>query len=345
MTKEKLFIIFNDTHLKSGNEDAVLVSVRHMINYAKDNGIKTIVFAGDLFHSRSKQDENCINTCDAIFSEIHAAGIHFIVFAGNHDKTSYYSHTSFLDVYRFHPNVTFTNKMMDIKIGKLNITLLPFFHDTLLVPMLEEHNGGDMLISHFEMKGSTHLGKVSEKSNITRKTLSKWNKTYLGHYHNTHEITPNIIHLPSLRQNDFGEDNLKGFTVIYDDGSYEIIKGVFKEFTKIVIDVDTVSTDDIKKLISEHTGSNDTIRFEFTGAEQKLKSLDKNLFDKTAIDVKFKYDKTFTFEKNEEAPKLIKKFDVENIEKAFESFCKNKELDYEKGKELLTKFLDKKKAA
>lgn len=338
------FIIFNDAHLQKSNEKEVLLSVMHMVNYAVKIGVKTIVFAGDLFESRKQQEESLFNTCTAIFDYIRNAGIHLIFFAGNHDKTSYNSYSSFLDVYKYHPQTTFTDRVLRMDIEGIDVTLIPFFDDSLLVPMLEEAEGGDMLISHFEMKGSNHLGKVSEKGNITRTTLKKWKKTYLGHYHNTHEITPDIVHLPSLRQNDFGENNLKGFSVIYDDLSYEIIKGVFKEFVKIELDVDNVDTETVKALIREHENSPNTVRFEITGSEAKLKSLDNKLFDNTGIDFKKKFDKEFSFDETErELPKATPTFDRGNIELEFEAYCERKGYDHKKGHELLTKFLNRKK--
>jgi DNA repair exonuclease SbcCD nuclease subunit len=339
--KNPIFIIFNDAHLKPGNEEETLLSVRHMISYAVKNKIKTIVFAGDLFHSRSNQKESVLQAADKIFEEINLAGLYFIIFPGNHDKTTYTSYTSFLDVYRFHPNVLFTNKIMNIEIGGKSVTLLPFFDDSMLVPMLEEAEGADILISHFEMAGSSHLGQVSDKGSITKKTLRKWGKTYLGHYHNTHEITPNIIHLPSLRQQDFGEDSHKGFSVIFDDSSYEIIQGVFRLFTKVILDIDTLTTAEVKELIKTYANSSDSIRFELIGEESKLKALDKEQFKGTGIDIKLKYEKKYSSESEEDAPKLIKKFDMGQVVSTFKEFCIEKGYDHEIGLTYLNKFLSR----
>lgn len=339
--KKPLFIIFNDAHLKPGNEEETLLSVRHMISYSLTNHISMVIFAGDLFHSRSNQKESVLNACDKIFELINEAGLQFVIFPGNHDKTTYTSYTSFLDVYRFHPNVLFTDRLMNIEVGGKTITLLPFFDDSMLVPMLEEASGGDILISHFEMAGSSHLGQVSEKSSITRKTLKKWKKTYLGHYHNTHEITPDIIHLPSLRQQDFGEDNVKGFSVIYEDLSYEVIQGVFKSFTKVVLNIDTLTTPEIKALIKTYAHSSDTIRFELIGEESKLKALDKEQFKGTGIDIKLKYEKKYATVSEEDAPKLIKKFDMGQVVTTFKEFCIEKGYDHEIGLTYLNKFLNK----
>jgi exonuclease SbcD len=335
-----IFIIFNDAHLKAGNEEATIHSVRMMVDYAILNNIKTIVFAGDLFHSRSNQKESVLQACDKIFEIIYEAGMLFYVFPGNHDKTSYFNYTSFLDVYRFHPGVRFTDRLLNVNIEGVSVTLLPFFDDSMLVPMIEEAEGSDILISHFEMKGSSHLGKVSEKGNITRRTLKKWKKTYLGHYHNTHEITENIVHLPSLRQQDFGEDSNKGFSVIYKDLSYEIIKGSFVEFKKITLDVDTLTSIEIKQLIKDHSSSKDTIRFELVGEESKLKALNKEQFKGTGIDVKVKYEKKFQ-DSEIVAPKLIQKFDLGQVVLTFKSFCEEKGYNHEIGFKYLNNFLNK----
>lgn len=343
--KQPKFIIFNDAHLKKENEEAVLLSVRHMVSYAVEHGIKSIVFAGDLFHFRKAQEESLFQTCNSIFDEISKAGIHLYFFAGNHDRTSYTSFNSFLDIYRFHPNTTFAREITKLEIEGISVTLLPFFDDSMLVPMLEEAEGTDLLISHFELKGSNHLGHISEKETITPKMLRKWTKTYLGHYHNTQEVTPNIIHLPSLRQNDHGENNLKGFSVIFDDLSYEIIKGVFKEFVTLKLDIEDLDTEAIKSLIVEHENSPNTVRFEISGSDEKLKALDVRLFDNTGIDLKKKYDKEYDYDDPEEkdAPKVVQQFNKESIEEEFKNFCEKKGYDYDFGKTLLDEFLTKKR--
>ena len=268
----------------------------------------------------------------------YSAGCTLYIFPGNHDKTIYEGYDSFLDSFRFYPGVVFNKKISDIEINGKKITLLPFFSDNMLIPMIENHQGGDILISHFEMSGSTNLGRVSEKASITRTMLKKWNKTYLGHYHNTHEITKNIVHLPSLRQNDFGEDSNKGFSVIYEDLSYEIIKGIFKGFNKITIDINTISTEELNQLIKTHKNNSDTIRFEFTGDESKLKSIDRSMFIDTRIDVKIKYDVKYEIE-NKVAPKLVKKYDIDQIKDKFKIFCEQKEYSEKEGLMYLTNFL------
>ena len=342
MSKVKKFIIWNDLHLGIGNEEAVIVSVKHMISYLLEHNLKTLVFAGDFFHSRSNQTESVLNAANEVFRLIHQAGIRHILIPGNHDRTSYFSFSSFLDVFKHHPRVELYTELTHLEIEGIKVTLLPFFDDSMLVPMIEQSEGSQILISHFDMQGSTHLGKVCEKASITKRTVKKWDKVYLGHYHNTHEITKDIVHLPSLRQSSFGEDDKKGFTIIYDDLSYEIVPGVFKRFNKLVLNIDELSNDNIKELISIHSNSSDTIRFEFIGEETKLKALDKEQFLGTGIDVKLKFQKKYKVEDTVK-PELIKKFDRGQIEKSFKEFCEEKDYLYEEGVVMLNEFLNKPK--
>jgi len=337
MAKNPIAIIYNDIHLKTGNELDTIRSIKHMIKYAVKNKIDTLIMAGDLFDSRSFQRQSVLHTCDSIISMCEEAGLTSYWFPGNHDKSIYKSEDSFLDIYRHHPNIIFNKVESRIELGGVGITLIPFFSDDILVPMLEKAKPNDVLISHFEMKGSTNLGHVIEHSNITRKLLKKFKKTYLGHFHNHHEITKDIVHLPSLRPQNFGEDNVKGFSVLYDDLSYELVQGDFRKYHKISIDVETVDTADIQKLINEHSNSEDSVRIEFTGPESKLKSLDKGMFVDTGIDIQLKFEKIFDVE-NIVYPKVSKTHNKSSIKENLEDFCKEKGYDLKLGLKLLNKF-------
>lgn len=342
MKKKPIAIIFNDTHLKPENEIGVLESVNHLVRYAVKTGIDKLIFAGDLFDSRSFQRQSVLHTLDKALRTINEAGLTLYIIPGNHDKTLYNSEDSFLDIYRFYPGVKFYKSISKIQIDGIDITLLPFFSDDILVPLLKEAEGGDILISHFEMQGSTNLGRVSAKDNITKKMLKKWKRVYLGHYHNHHEITKEIVHLPSLRQNNFGEDSNKGFSVLYDDLSYEIIKGVFRAFNKVSINIESTTTKDLKDLINLHKNSKDSVRFEFYGEESKVKAIDKSLFKDTGIDVKIKYDTKHNFDADDLIkPEVVKKHNKETVKEAFGRFCEEKGYNYEEGLVFLNNFLNK----
>ena len=80
---------------------------------------------------------------------INKAKCKLYLFPGNHDKTVYASFDSFLDIYRHHPSVEFNRELKNIIIEGVSIDLLPFFSDDMLIPMIKEAEGADVLISHF----------------------------------------------------------------------------------------------------------------------------------------------------------------------------------------------------
>lgn len=340
MKKEK-FIIFNDIHIKNGNEDSVYEAIEYLVEYSNKKNINEVVLNGDVFDSRSFQRLSHLKCFEKILDLFKVNGIICHTVVGNHDKTKYDSIDNFIEPFKHHPSIKLYSNILDTQIAGINVTISPFFTDKILYEQLSNHNGGNLLIGHWSCEGSSHLGHVAE-SQINKKLLSKWNKIYLGHYHNHQNVNEIVTHLPSLIQNDFGEDNVKGFTVIYDDLSYELIKGKFKEFKKVLIDLNETSIQSVKELIKAEQNSLKVVRFEFIGDESKLKTLDKSLFNGTGIDVKLKFDKKYDFNEDHIMPTVIERYGQDDIETEFKNFCNNKGYDYEFGKTLLDKFFKNK---
>ena len=84
-----------------------------------------------------------------------------------------------------------------------------------------------------------------------------------------------------------GENNEKGFTVLYSDGSHEFAKSKFKEYIKVRVDVDKASKKELNDLVTEY--SNQTkhsyVRFVLEGTEDKIKSINKDVLQSSGIDI------------------------------------------------------------
>lgn len=342
--RKPIAIMFNDVHLKFGNEKSIIEATKYMVKYAVDSNIKTIIFAGDLFDSRQFQRQSILRAFDTMLGMFDNAGLFLHFFAGNHDKTVYADDFSFLTIFRHYPNTAFYEKETDVNINGIEITFMPFWDDDILIPKLIAHKGGDLLISHFAMDGSVNLGHSIKKPALNVKLLSKWKSVKLGHYHNYVEITPNITHMASFMQNNYGETSDKGFAVIFDDLSHESIKGCFKEFKKISINVDTTTLVEIKEVIEQYRNSSMSVRIELSGSENKLKAIKKQkaLFDEAGIDLKTKSIKKFDFDNLEiEMPEVIESYGKHEVEETFEKYCEKQGFDYEEGKVLLNEFFKK----
>ena len=315
-----------------------------MVKKAEELSIKYIFFAGDCFDSRTFQRQSLLKTFDEMLDYVDKSSCEMYAIPGNHDKTLYSSKYSFLNPFKFHPSFHYIDDLNTINfkdIGK-TITFLPFFEEEMLLDKIKISEKSDILISHFEMEGSTNLGRTITKSKIKIDSLNKWGKVFLGHYHNYHKISNNIFHLPSFLQNNFGEDLNKGFTIIYEDDSHEIIQSNSKKYIKVEINIDEMKQNELEDLKKIYANSLDSIMFKISGSEAKIKSLDKSQFQELGITINCNYDFENNFDEMD-IPKLKTSYDEVGIKDAFKNYCSSKKIDETKFNKYLYDFLKLKK--
>ena len=228
-------------------------------------------------------------------------------------------------------------------ISGIDLIFIPFFKEELWLNVYENKiktNGfrdiKHILCSHIAVNGSRNNDGTAIENGISPSLFKDFDKVFLGHYHDMQQPAKNIYHLPSIQQNNFGENNEKGFTVLYSDGSHELVKSKFKEYVKVKIDVDKVSKKELNDLVTEY--SNQTkdsyIRFILEGTEDKIKSINKDVLQSSGIDIKTVNKEienvTVDFDEIE-----IKKYTKDDLLDEFQMFCEEYDKDYEKGLEYI----------
>lgn len=334
--------ISNDWHIKEDNTEQLINLVIEQCELNKNLGIKYIICIGDIFNSRKSQSLLVLNTFGRILDIVQEYGFELWAIPGNHDKTSYTSDESFLDQFKHHPNFRLIHLSGGLPFKKHNIFLhfLPFWSNEiwlerfdLLLDYIGDFEKGEkhILCSHIAVEGSINNDGSKVNSSIKPSMFKKFYKVFLGHYHNQQKISSNIYHLPSIQQNNFGEDSEKGFTVIYSDGSHKLFESNFKTFKKIKLNVDKLSKDNIREYIKEYeTQTNDSnIRFILEGSEEKLKSLNKEQFLQAGIEIQTKNNEIGIIEDFDTVE--ITKYTDENIIDEFKEFCEEKGLDFKHG--------------
>lgn len=336
MLKRPITIISNDQHIKDDNVEEKKKLFRQQCELAKSLNIDNISLLGDLFDSRKHQSLRVLNGISDIFNMIEDYGLICHIIPGNHDKTNYQSDESFLDSFRFHPNVKLYRDVTIVSIDGLNLYFVPFWEDSILVDKLSNIEDNSIILSHFGTNGSINNDGTKHNTVITIESLKRFKKVLLGHFHDQMQVGSNIYHLPSIQQNNFGENSDKGFTVLYSDGSHELVKSKFKEYVKVKIDVDKVSKKELNDLVTEY--SNQTkdsyVRFILEGTEDKIKSINKDVLQSSGIDIKTVNKEienvTVDFDEIE-----IKKYIKEDLLDEFQMFCEEYDKDYEKGLEYI----------
>jgi hypothetical protein len=152
-----------------------------------------------------------------------------------------------------------------------------------------------------------------------------------GHYHNAHKAGSNIYHLPSIYQHDFSEDSNKGWTILYDDWSMELVKSEFKQYKTYDINLDDskFTKKALNNLIKDCSGDDSYIRFKISGSEAKINAFKKDSI--VAMGIKVETDIKCPVGAKNESDVNIQKYTDDSILEAFKKFCKQEDLVYEEG--------------
>lgn len=341
--KRPIALISNDWHLEENNADQVISVILQKIEYYNSLQDKNVRFIclGDVFDSRKSQKEATLLAFNRILDLIHDDKIVLDCIPGNHDKTDYNSLNSYLDVFYHHPALNLYNDTAYFQVNGIRFLFQPFISEDKWIQSIEQVKtkktidlSNTVLLSHIAVNGSINNDNTKVESRITKDFLSDFRLILLGHYHNTHQVSKNIIHLPSIRQKNFGEDKIKGFTVLYDDFSYEIIKCVSKEYITLTLDASKVNSETINDIIDEFNKNKDNVnlRVEFRGSVAEAKSLYLSKLKANGIKLKF------VFLDNNQEHKMdlndIEIVDFESNEKiieAFKDFCEDRSINVDEG--------------
>ena len=334
--KKPIAIISTDWHLNENNAVELFDIVEQEIALAKEKGVNDVIWLGDVFDSRISQRQELLVTLSEWLQMYSDAGLRLHIIPGNHDKTDYTDDSSFLSPYKYHPNVHLMETPQMCVIGGLRCTFVPYYAQDVWLKKFEEAQAGDLLFSHQAVQGSINNDGSIVNNSIPTKLFKGFTKVFLGHYHNAQQPAKNVFHLQSVRQNNYGENEEKGFTVLYSDTSFEFVKSVFTPFREIKIDVASATPDVLAKVVKMGAkGVN--LRVLLVGDVQTVKSIDRKKFTEAGIAVKTKYTDV-EVEELDEAVAAQNLTDTDILAK-FKKFCEDKNYDYETGYKLLKEIM------
>lgn len=342
---------FTDIHLVRENIEEVFKLIEEGCDLSDQLGIDLFFISGDVLDSRVSQRLDVLIGLHRIFDLLEQRGKHALIIPGNHDKTDYKAKESFLDPFAHHPAITLFPEYEPVLVEGVLFHFLPFFEYgcELFNDNLEEllfnvdSSKKNVLIGHMAVEGSVNNDGSKVTGVLNRGQLKTLDLVLLGHYHNTHSIGKNIIHIPSLRQNNFGEDENKGFTVVYEDLELETFSPAFTRYKVYRFNLDTDDLGDIITVSNEIHGNGNRNRFEFTGERERVKGFDGSRFEDMGINVKKKYaDLEGVLDPDRPQENLVLNTWTETkIVERLGKFCEKNKLDSKYGLELLTKIMNK----
>jgi len=186
-------------------------TLRWILQYGVDNGIKDCVFLGDVHGEKDRIQNRVKNRLIDIFNDARKSRNLVVVISGNHDKRGdaikYLE--NYADVY---------NEPEVVKIGGISTALVPHISrgTQLDVEMVEEFlkkADAPRVFGHFFVDGF----QPPNSRAVDFKLLSKFGLVLLGHQHLFTEITKRMYYLGSIYQEDFGEAGQGKYIAVVDE--------------------------------------------------------------------------------------------------------------------------------
>ena len=336
MKKNKpIAILVNDVHLNKDNGELVKNTLFQVTDYAIRNKISCIIFGGDIFTNRSGQPLSCLLNFKEILEEYMFPFSQIHIIPGNHDKTDPDCDESYLDVFQNYQNIWLhRGAEMSNLIEGCEFVFIPYYSDEKWIAeykrISEYKLGGkhNFLITHIGINGVRNNDGTEVDGSIRNDLFVDYDAVFVGHYHDRSKVGKNVYYTGSLYQGNYGEDIDKGFTVIYDDGTFEYVNCKFPHYIKEKINASDRET--LHNLIEKYSGEEyDHIRFEIVGSRVECEKISSKDLELLGIDCKFKtLEQTEAVNISEE--ENVSCYNKKTIMRDFLDFCKENDINGKK---------------
>lgn len=329
-------LLLNDIHISKDNIPAFKANWQEAIDICRKMDVKEIAIGGDLFFSRAAQTLDVLLAVHDALLTAAEHGIHVTIAEGNHDKVNQENERGYCHVFDQHSNVLVCDEYVSLPLGddcRFVLHMMGYFPEdgsfcTRLDHLKEEALDPkrlNFLYIHEGINGA--LAQPNDKE-LPAKIFEDFDKVFVGHYHNRTIIDKTRIeYIGSSRQHNFGEDEEKGYTVIYTDGSHEFIKNkVNTRYRVIDVAAERAGLNLMDELREINADGRYKVKVRVHAPQAAMKSVDKAaLLDAGATKVELIADDEEMLEVA--ASSLFEKFDSHRIRETYEEFCREKQID------------------
>lgn len=340
-------LLLNDIHVSKDNIPEFTANWQEALAVCDRMNIQEIAFGGDMFLARSAQTLDVLLAVHDALLDAGKRGINVTLANGNHDFIQQEAIRGYCHVFDQHDNVLVVDETISLLPSEdwgFVLHMIAYFPengsfteklDKLVATGLNKERKNYLYI-HEGVNGA--LAHSNEKE-LSPKIFKVFDKVFVGHYHNRCTIDgTNVEYIGSSRQHNFGEDEEKGYTVIYPDGHYDFIKNQVNT-RYLVMDVPVEKTgihlsDELEE-IKEDGRYRVKVRVHTSSA--KASAIDKEKLLQAGA------NKMEIVTEDPEAVEiagssLFEKFDNHKIKETYEVFCTEKEIgDVELGLIYLSK--------
>lgn len=249
--------------------DDVIGIIQQVTQYVEDHQVPHAFVAGDLFDKRHPDAPTMIKTANALYELGCATKMGVGILPGNHDAHDRAGKVYSVDlfdalrtdvVYSLNDPAVNPLVLEGTKGDAIHLHAVPWVPDILFKERVAEiaatlgPDGRNVLVFHQTVTGATDNGHVA-KDALPPKMFKPFDLAISGHIHHPQLIGDKVQYLGSplhLRFSDAG-DNERGFWVLHDDLSLEMVQTRFNRFVRwsFLSDEGYSATDAATDLISE----------------------------------------------------------------------------------------------
>lgn len=327
-------LMLNDMHIGKENIPDFTANWNEALNVCAKLDIHQMALCGDLFLARAAQTLDVLLAVHDALLLAAVKGIHITLANGNHCKVNQESEKGYCHVFDQHHNVHVADTYTSLPIGAGDIVvhMIAYFPENGSfcdkldsVKAIIDPEKRNFLYLHEGINGA--LAQPSD-SELPTKIFDGFEKVFVGHYHNRCVIPKTAIeYIGSSRQFNFGEDEQKGYTVLYSDGSHEfILNQVNTRYKTIGIDADKVDVHLMDLLDEIKADGRYRVKVRVHTNSAKANTINKTeLLSAGASKVEVVVEDVDVEEVVSSS--LFEKFDWEKINDSYKEFCLQKEIE------------------
>lgn len=327
----KPVLLMNDLHISKDNIEEFKLNWKEAIETASQFGVQYIFIGGDLFTTRSVQTLAPMDTVRSCFKQASKDGFVFHVVNGNHDLPVYDSAHGWCDQFADIKNVYVHDQPYLFELDRLWLAMFPYYlEDTVMPKVLKEfeHKLKDeqidrqdvILYLHSGIHGA--LGDFDIPNELQQEALVGYNKVLSGHYHNrTHITDTDIYYIGASRAHSFGEDSMKGYTILNPDGTTKFIQNEVN-IRYATEDVKLTELKDWQRNYDERY----RVRLRIHCQSSEVDTVDREELKSRGVNkVDFVTEKIQAIKAEQSG--MEEKFDTKNLQQEYKSFCGEKGID------------------
>lgn len=327
---EAVALLINDIHISRDNIAEFKKNWQEMIDVCKEYNIAEVIVGGDLWQSRSAQTLPVLLAVKEALINAHRNNLVVSLAAGNHDVVDQEAIESYNHIYSEYEDVEIIDDFDSYDYGDVILHIMRYWpengsfmdHYQKLCKNIVKDKVNILYIHEGINGGLAHVSDKELPTNI----FEPFDNVLVGHYHDRKKIPgTNVEYIGASRQHNFGEDEEKGYTILFSDGSYKFIKNKVNTRYKTI----EVSAEDVDK-VSLEKNSLYKYRVKVKCTEKQAKQFEKQrLIDMGFNKVEIVTAQTINVEAA--ASGIEEKYDKQGIRKEYLLYCDENSIDSKLG--------------